>query len=40
MRIPERPNYYEEFISGYWIGWQVDDNTGDTIVRVEIIDII
>jgi hypothetical protein len=38
MRIPGRPNYYEEFISGYWIGWSVDDSASETIVRVTILD--
>ena len=38
MRIPERPNYYEEFIEGVWIGWTVDDRTGETVVIVGIVE--
>ena len=37
-RIPERPNYYEEFVAGFWIGWQVDESGSETIIRVTISD--
>src|SRR2546423_14125718 len=36
LAFPERPNYYEEFIAGYWIGWTVDESTGETIIRVTV----
>lgn len=34
--ITERPGYYEDFIAGYWLGWQVDDSGNETIIRVTI----
>jgi hypothetical protein len=37
MRIEGRPNYYEEFIAGVWIGWSVNDAGGETIVIVGIV---
>ena len=36
LTITDRPSYYEEFVAGYWIGWSVDDSTGETIIRVTI----
>ena len=36
LTFPERPNYYLEFVEGYWVGWQVDESTGETIVRVTL----
>jgi hypothetical protein len=36
MTVPERPGYYEEFIADHWIGWTVDESTGETIIRVTI----
>ena len=38
MTIPERPNYYEEFITGYWIGWTVDDSSNETVIAVGIVE--
>ena len=37
MTLPGRPNYYEEFIGGVWIGWLVDETTGETIIAVGIV---
>ena len=36
MTITGRPNYYEEFVGDYWIGWSVDDSGNETIIRVTI----
>ena len=36
MKTRERPNRYEEFVAGYWIVWDVDESTGETIIRVTI----
>ena len=36
MTIPERPNYYEEFVAGVWIGWSVDSSGSETAIRVTI----
>jgi len=36
LTFPERPGYYEEFIGGVWIGWLVDESTGETMVKVAI----
>ena len=38
LTLPERPGYYQEFIAGHWIGWQVDESTGETIIRVTLSD--
>jgi hypothetical protein len=40
MTIPERPGYYEDFIAGVWIGWIVDETTGETIIKVVIVELI
>ena len=37
LRIEGRPNYYEEFIAGVWVGWSVNDAGGETIVIVGIV---
>ena len=38
MTIPGRPNYYEEFIAGHWIGWTVNDSGSETIIKVTIVE--
>lgn len=36
MAFPEEPDYYEEFIDDFWIGWEIDESSGETIIRVTI----
>ena len=38
MTIPGRPNYYEEFVAGHWIGWLIDESTGETIIKAAIVE--
>jgi len=32
LTFDERPNYREFFISGWWVGWTVDNSTGETLI--------
>ena len=36
MTFPEEPDYYEEFIEDFWIGWNVDSSGSETTIRVTI----
>ena len=38
MTFEDQPDHFEEFIAGYWIGWLVDESTGETIIRVTLSD--
>lgn len=35
-QIEGYPNLYEEFIAGVWVGWEIDDTTGETTILVTI----
>lgn len=34
--IPERPGYFEDFISGFWIGWTIDHSGSESVLLVTI----
>ena len=34
--IEERPGRFEDFVSGRWIVWEIDDSGGETVIRVTI----
>jgi hypothetical protein len=36
LNMAEQPNRYEDFISGYWIIWEIDDSAKETVIRVTI----
>jgi hypothetical protein len=29
---------FEEFVAGFWLTWEVDNPTGETVIRVTISD--
>ena len=38
LTFEDELDHFEEFIAGYWIGWLVDQSTGETIIRVTLSD--
>lgn len=37
-QVQGRQNRYEDFIGGKWIIWEIDQSTGETVIRVTISD--
>ena len=38
LTFEDEPDHYEEFVDDYWIGWIVDESTGETIIRVTVLE--
>jgi hypothetical protein len=36
--VEDRVDRFEEFVAGFWLTWEVDNPTGETVIRVTISD--